>query len=280
MKKLLFILSLYCSFFTFGQSKEISHYITNEINWKENDTVYLFGNNVKFREHPNTDANNKVLDTLPIGAELRVIEVSKKTYNYNGIDYPWVMVQHDYEIGYVLSGLIANSKLEYQGEEFYILGYKKPSDNPFDTNVVTKIRAKKSNDEVVEQEIRFIKNHVYFSIYDAKGLEYVDNVVRISTLTESCGDTSIENYFTFSKENGFQLIFGTNIVADGGYSTVEEIIFPSDKFGENDKIILLDTSYDYADDEELISIEYTEKYEFAWPQENINEKIKKALKRK
>ena len=71
-----------------AQKQDKMHGISNKKAWKENDIVYLFGDQVKFREDANTEASNKVLDTLAMGAKLRVIDISPETYKYQGLDYP------------------------------------------------------------------------------------------------------------------------------------------------------------------------------------------------
>ena len=81
-------------------------YITPTKEFEPNQKVYLFGNDVKLREEPNT--SSKVISLLKISTEVFVIEKTNKIKLYNGIDWPWYKIKtSNGEEGFLLGGLIS-----------------------------------------------------------------------------------------------------------------------------------------------------------------------------
>ena len=80
MNKLI-ILVLLITKFSFSQETK---YHDPNLDLKNGENYYLFGNDVKFRQLP--DSSSEVIDLLKIGTEIQILEKTDHKLNYNGIE--------------------------------------------------------------------------------------------------------------------------------------------------------------------------------------------------
>ncbi|WP_196888148.1 SH3 domain-containing protein [Aureivirga sp. CE67] len=241
MKKILIVLIIFCVNIVIAQEDKNFHIrgvVSNEKNLKEDSFVYLFGNNVKLREEPNTEASNKILDTLPMGAKLEIVDISTESFTYNGVAYPWVLVEYDYQVGYVCSGLIADHKVTSNGKDYFVFSGNFPNEKePYTPKV--KVRTKNSKDEVIENEIDLqIENVEYtFTWSNGSGINGVENILSIDTSVEACGYSS-SSYIFLDDSNSFIKFKPLESYAGVGGGEDIDLIFPGDENGLKDYIIV------------------------------------------
>lgn len=206
-------------------------YITPTKEFEPNQKVYLFGNDVKLREEPNT--SSKVISLLKISTEVFVIEKTNKIKLYNGIDWPWYKIKtSNGEEGFLLGGLISKDIKKIKNS-IYLISLRKVNDDYF---VLT--RVVNGNQDYLENSKKIATTTFSISVSDNKGVKSIKNMIYIDYLAEACGVDG-GGYYLFNTGNSLIKAIELSSVADGGlYWLKEDVVFPSDFGGKKDKIIL------------------------------------------
>ena len=263
MKKLILLLLLTTSF-SFCQ--EIVYH-NPFLDLKSGEHYYLHGNDVKFRKLPNT--SSEVIDLLKIGSKIEIIEKSKKTLLYNGIESPFYKVKFKNKIGYILGGLISIEKKETENFK-YFFAFKRNS-GPFSFSLM--IRFLNKSLELKEKELKLGNENFTIELYNNKGIEGIENILFINYFAQSCGARGGGVYY-FGFENELKKVFEITVFSDSGISWFsEKLIFPNEENGVKDKIVYQRES-GISEDEETnwVEIKKTSR-ELKWENGEITPKI-------
>lgn len=265
MKKLIVVLFITANFALAQET--IDHYPDNDL--IHGEQYALFGNDVKFREQPNT--NSKVLTVLKIGEMVEIIEKSDKTLPYNGIESPFYKVRYKSEIGYILGGLLSLERKESE-HMTYVFAYKKDGEK-----YKLLIRSITKNLEINEITTALGNPRVSIHLSNNKGLSDIDNILYINNEAEACMVEGGGIYF-FQTKNDLKKVFQTSTWSDAGvFWQVDKLIFPAEENGVENKIVYEYEQGQYGD-EETNEIFITKKTkELRWengdilPKPNIND---------
>jgi hypothetical protein len=220
------LLLLFITNFSFGQ-ETIFH--NPDLDLKNGEYYYLFGNDVKFRKLP--DTNSEVIELLKIGTQIKIIGKSSKTHNYNGFDSHFYKVKFKNKVGYILGGLISIEKKE-NASSIYFFVYKKHA--KFDYSII--IRHLNKNLELKEAEYELATSKFSLELHDNKGIEGIENVLYLNYLGDACGFDNGGIYY-FQLENELKKVFViTQYGNEEGWQT-EYLIFPNDEKGIQGKIV-------------------------------------------
>lgn len=256
MKKIIYLIVLWGLTFTINAQDGIKYLDLNAV-LVPNQIVYVFGDNVKFRDNSSTDAN--VLEKLHIGAELKIIEKTGVTYLYNGINWPWYKVAYNNKEGYMIGGLISLDK-KIINNSMYLISLKKVND---DYHIITRV-VNEEGKKYLENSSRFGTESLFsLEVFDNRGLENINNMAFINYHVESCGAND-GGYYLFN--DGISLIKAIDVssVGDAGDWFVEEVVFPNQKGGKKGKILYSREKGEVVDETNNHTKAVVETCEFVW----------------
>ena len=199
--------------------------------FSQGSTEYLFANKVKLREAPSKTA--KVIELLPAGSEVTILEKTINYELYEGIESPWYLVNVNGKIGYILGGLIALDKLNSPEDgNLFLFQIRKLNDE----KLYLKIRPSIS-DETQEFIHQIPSYHFTIEITNNRGLNGIQNLISIDYIAEACGVEGGLSYLTWDGSS-LKLLATLSEIGDAGvYYVGEKFTFPLDKDGIENKII-------------------------------------------
>lgn len=225
MKKLIIIFILILKI-GFGQNVK---YLSEDYEFKNGEIAYMFGNDVKLREQPNTKSN--VLTLLKIGEQIEILEKSDTKMEFDGIESPWYKVKANNKIGFVLGILISLDKVTNTNLT-YLISLKKDGFKLF-----AKTRVLENGLDFKENISQLITREFSIKAIGNKGLENIKSILKIDYLAESCGANGGGIYLFYDGKNLMKAIDYTQVADAGAYWLIEEYIFPHDKGGKEGKIV-------------------------------------------
>ncbi|SDY07155.1 SH3 domain-containing protein [Lutibacter oricola] len=260
MKKIILILTLILTFQTiFSQSE--TRYVSRNFNFQSNQTEYLFADNVKFRENPNLDS--KIIDLLSIDSQIKIIEKTEKTLDFDGVKSNWYKIKVDNKIGFVLGALISVYNLEVENTKFK---FQIKSNEKND--IYLKVRVI-SNNRFEQFEYKLIGEEFSIDLRDNQNLNNLDNMIIVDYLAEACGVENGKTYIFWNNEKLYH-IADLSSMADGGmYSYSSYFIFPKSINGIKDKIIYKRETETMEDEETNWRKESIETRELIWNGEKL-----------
>ena len=211
-----------------GFSQDIK-YFSDNYEFKVGEIAYMFGNDVKLRAQPNTDAD--VLSLLKIGEQIEILEQSHSKMVFDGIESPWYKIKTADKIGFVLGSLISLDRVNY-GDQIYLISLKK------EEHVLSlKTRVLSDDLEFKENVSQIAPGSFSVNVTGNKGLENIQNIFEIDYLSESCGVNGGGIYLFYDGNDLIKAIDFTQVSDAGIYWFIEEYIFPTDKDGVKGKIL-------------------------------------------
>jgi hypothetical protein len=191
--------------------------------FEKGSTERLYGDNVVLRENPNSTA--EAIDTLSIGAEVKIMEKTAETMQFNGLESFWYKVKYGKQIGYVLGGLIAFDSKEINGETYLVTMAED------ELNIYVRCRLLKADNTYYGHESRISTNAFYLEAFDNRGIEGVESILCVNLFAEACG---VDGGMIYLFSTGERLIEAMQLsrVADGGsFWFHEKVTFPNDEDG-------------------------------------------------
>ncbi|NMH89671.1 SH3 domain-containing protein [Flavivirga algicola] len=225
MKKLLLLLLV--TKMGFGQDIK---YLSENYEFKSGDIAFMFGDDVKLREQPNTQS--EVLSLLKIGDQIEIIEKSDSHLLFDGIQSPWYKVKHQDKVGFVVGGLISLDK-KVNGGLTYLISLKKEGANL----LFLKTRLVEKGKAYIENVSQLETHDFSIEAYGNKGIDNIKSVFLIDYLAESCGINGGGIYLFFNGAELIEAIKFARMADADAYWFKEEYIFPSDKNGIKGKIL-------------------------------------------
>lgn len=232
----------------FAQEQE-QDYIFNTWQAAKDESRYIFADTAMVRIGP--DTKQAAIDTLLAGDDVVITDIlTKNMFTLKGITAPWIQIKYkkdgiDKE-GYVWEGLISFSPMR-RGDLKFVYAY--------DRRVDTLIENRKQFQYLVKLKVvqaRQVLAVTSFKIFDGEGASFsypkvmpalgltnVQNIVTLSFGGEACGVATDYYYFAWMKDGRLVALPGRTEVGDAGaYYHGEAFIFPGEKNGQPDTIIL------------------------------------------
>jgi len=223
--------------FIIGQ-ESIYHHINGD--FTNGQQYFMFGDDVKFREAP--DVNSKVKALLKIGTAVEIVEKTDKTILYNGIESPFYKVSHQGKTGYVLGGLISLEKKQSESATYLFTFHKE------EYKYTLLIRALRENQSFEQTSASLGSPGLSIDLIGNKGIEGIQHILRIDNEPEACAEVGGKIYF-FETANKLQNVFSTVVSSDAGvYWYNEELIFPEEEGGVEDRIVYKKEQGEYGDE--------------------------------
>ncbi|TYP96062.1 SH3 domain-containing protein [Tenacibaculum adriaticum] len=225
MNKLLLIF-LFIFEIGFGQDAK---YLSENYEFKNGEIAYMFGNDVKLRDQPNTESD--VLSLLKIGEQIEIMEKSNSAMEFDGIESPWYKIKTKDKIGFVLGSLISLDRV-INGNLTYLISLKKDG-----LKLYLKTRVLENELEFKENTSQLFTGEFSIKATGNKGLEIIKSIFEIDYLAESCGVNGGGIYLFYDGKELIKAIDYTRVADADLYWFIEEYIFPNDKDGLKGKIV-------------------------------------------
>ncbi len=254
---LLIVLSL---FFLDVYAQEVKYIETENIQFKSNEIVYLFGDDVKFRAEPTTESN--VIDVLKINSKVKIISEVNSSFNYNGIDWKWYKVSYNNKVGYIIGGLLSLDQKEV-GDSIYLISFKQ---NTLEGGYDLLIRlVNKKTLEYIELPYTLGDTNIFsIHVHDNKGLSSIKDMLLIDFMAEACGVDGGGCYFFNDGQSLTKAIQFSRMVDGDLYWQHEKVIFPEDYEGIKDKIVFISEHGETINEDTNYKKTTTESIEFIW----------------
>ena len=189
----------------------------------------LYGDNVALRKK--ADKESSAVDTLSIGEKVTILQKTKETIEINGLNSFWYKVRSKSGTGYIAGGLIAKDSKTI-GSDTYLLIYAGGDREDYGATVRCRLLA--SDGDFYGHEFSVNTSAFYIEAFDDRGIQGINNMLKINLFAEACGVDGGEVYLF---NDGTKLIKTLELsqVSDGGvFWFREEIKFPDEAYwGEN-----------------------------------------------
>ncbi len=184
--------------------------------------AYLFGDNVRLREEPNTDS--KFLVEIPIDSEIEIIEKTEFTQLINGIESNWVKIEYKEYKGYILDNFISvctktniNSTL--------LTTYKKEFKKLY---LLLRYLDKQTNIYIEDKySINYENAEILF--LENINLSEISDVLIIDYFAEACGIEGGKDLIFRFEEFTIETVELSAVSDSGVYWLVEDIEFPNEE---------------------------------------------------
>ncbi|PHR24001.1 MAG: hypothetical protein COA38_16825 [Fluviicola sp.] len=236
----LILTSIVFSFLLFSFSSSAQYddqrVVSSYYEFEEGSTEYLYGDNVVFRANPSSSA--KAIDTLSIGSEIEIVRKTEEKTSFNGLDWNWYKVKVGRKTGYILAGLIALDRVRYDDVVYLVTvaGVKKSTEDWEYIDYKVRARVILPTGDFYGHETNLNTNSFYIDAFGSRGLNGVDNMLRINLFAEACGVDGGEVYIFNNGSRLFKALSLSSIGDGGVFWFSETVIFPEDEGGWNEVV--------------------------------------------
>lgn len=246
-----FVLTCLFASFTvplFAQEQE-QDYIFNTWMAAKDESRYIFADTAMVRISP--DTKQAAIDTLLAGDDIIITDIlTRNMFTLKGITAPWIQIKYkkdgiDKE-GYVWEGLISFSPMR-RGDLKFVYAYDRRVDTLIENDkrfqYLVKLKVVQGRQLLAVTGFKIFDGESasfsYPKVMPALGLTNVQNIVSLSFGGEACGVSTDYYYFAWMKDGRLVPLPGRTEVGDAGaYYHGESFIFPGEKNGQPDTIIL------------------------------------------
>lgn len=249
---------------------------------KQQNPAFIFCDKVNVRELPNS--KSKVITQLPIGARIDILSKTDKIDEIDGLVDYWYKITVNNKIGYIWGGLISNYYIFInQNVQNLLLMIRNFSEHSYANHI--DLEKFKNRKYPLDFECKILKNNkpLYglkdlgiIGEYNIKSMTYnkydgfsepvyllrimYDNKSELSELGSG------EMYF-YINDNHIYLVLEAWSGSEGGGGNKFRIIFPNNRNGEPNKIIIENTYLGYEHPGE-IKITSVNKEKYIWNKTN------------
>ncbi|MDW5290873.1 SH3 domain-containing protein [Formosa sp. PL04] len=246
------ILLIFLFIFNIGYSQDTKYFSTNT-EFDKGEIAFMFGNDVKLREQPNTESD--VLSLLRIGEQIEILEKSDATMEFDGMESPWYKIKTKDKEGYVLGSLISLDRV-FDKNLVYLISLKKD-----DSRLFLKTRVLEPNLEFKENISELSTWQFSIKASGNKGIENIKSIFEIDYLAEACGVDGGGMYLFYDGNELIKAIDYTQVSDAGLYWFMEEYTFPNDEDGVKGKIIYKSDSGE------------TKEYDTEWTESTVTRRL-------
>ena len=220
------------------------------------DTVLALGNDVNVRERPNIEG--VVMGMVPIGTRMKILSREEDSHEVRGFSAPWYKVAFispsSFNTGYVWGGLVTEGydTLDYERDLLILYGlYASSKDDSGHIDTDIQVRLAENNSEILRTIVPGIgtpKTLNYCEVLDNRGLTGIENIILIHFYDDTNGGTYGKQVFFWDGED-LKHMFSLYDGSDAPYYSSQRLIFPDDRGGRPEQVILK-SEVGYWDDED------------------------------
>ncbi|MCW3464145.1 hypothetical protein [Chitinophaga nivalis] len=248
MKRFSFFLYLVLS----GAATSYAQTRASTWNLQPGESRYIFTDTAYVRTGP--DTRQTIADTLFAGDEIIVREILEKPLALKGFTAPWLQISYKKDSveknGFLWQGLVSLTPLR-RGDIRFIFGIdrrftKTYQDNgvPYEASeILIRLKAVTGGTSIHSAEFRITDeetlNYTDGRIMSGLGLTNVRNIIVLTFSGAACGIPTNHYYFAWLQDNRLVRLPGRTDESDAGvYYHEERFVFPAEKGGQPDQIIL------------------------------------------
>lgn len=209
---------------------------------------YIFADTAFVRVNP--DTKQAPVDTLLLGDEVKITGFTGKNLLLKRMDLPWLKVSYkkdgqDKE-GYLWEGLISFTQIR-RGDLKFVYAYDRIVDTLIEKQpheqYVVKLKVVQAGKQLTGTSFKiFATESSSFAsgrVMSGLGLSNVQHIVSLEFGGDACGVETNCFYFAMMKDGRLADLPGRMVVGDAGvYYHDESFVFPAEKNGEPDTIIM------------------------------------------
>jgi len=218
------------------------NYITRYIEFKPNDTAYIFTKKTPLKE--NVESNSKTIAEIEIGQWVIIDTVFAESFEFT-IKPVLCRVKYKDKIGYLTTSALSQAKTLFPIFNTYFLFKMVKAEDGQDS-----IKIKEVNSGNIQSEKAVLLYGEIFFVYltDTKGLDGINCLIVIDYISESCGMEGGVTYFSWKPKVISELVHLEAVSDAGEFSIQETLIFPTDPGGIEGKLIFKSVEYTVEDE--------------------------------
>lgn len=241
MKKILYLFVFigFCQW-SWAQDDQEDLYASPVFNFEKGTMQKVLVNETNVRERPNLESN--VVATLHEGQRIKIESEPDRILQLADRVAPWYKISFDADgkrkTGYVWA---ANLCIGYRHLDGYDFLWGASGSKQDEIKMEVKVLKNKIHQQSIFYEINVYESLAYVSfkwLNTNKGLKGVENILVAEVGGEACGiPTYVKNMLWFNGQ--LKPLPTLMLVSDAGiFYHTEELIFPNDKGGKNNQIIM------------------------------------------
>jgi len=250
MKRYILILLLLIPLTGKGDDENIVY----NYSFNENAETFIFGNNSRLRKAPEIKGDN-IVETLPAGYPVRILEKKSQTMALNGFREYWYRVSFfksgKKNTGYIWGGLLSAAYVK-KGKDILLLGFSKYSEDGFEGECRLVRKGKIISSLPVKlhflpsgEEEPFYGYSISMKINNSMGLSGLENVVSIYNEYAACGYPRGNVWVGVASGKLYYLGTDSSVSEAGVFQYEEQMIFPSQDKSLKDEVRLVIESFDF-----------------------------------
>jgi hypothetical protein len=247
--------------------------------FENNSFTYTFGENINVRKSDKIASGN-LADKINAGRKVKILSKASE-YTINGFTQNWYEIEYENDkktrTGFVWGGFLSMAHVLIKDEEnddaaIAMAGIKNYS---HDKGFAGELRICK-NGKIIssaeftphnmtgEEKQNSYSYGVAASISGPAELSGVKNIIKINCIYEACGYPNGSSYFSWDGKKVSYIIKDEYISEAGCFNYEKKVIFPGDKGGEKDRIIIEENSseFDEVKNDYVLKSSKKEKFDF------------------
>lgn len=254
-----------------AQADKTTHYSYGE--FVKGSTVYLFGDRVNIRQQPGVQG--KPTHMLPVGHPVTIQQKSENTYTSSGFVQNWYKIAYNWEgsdhSGFIWGGLLSLTQNDLSGNRKLVTGI-----TGFNASKQFTGEARLIHRGKVISTIQIIPHYTYgsedgryyyytrSSVIGNMGLESIDRMIKLYFGYDACMHASGDIYVGIAGNRLVHVVKTSNIGDAGVFRSEEKAVFPGDKGGIKNTVIVIGQQYQFDEGKSNYKLTGTEKKVYRW----------------
>lgn len=240
---ILLCIALVASFYSFAQDKDVYIPLYTPLSGDQ----YVYADTAFVRSSPALNAT--INDTLFVGDNITITSNEKETSTIKGIWAQWSKVHYQkggkFRDGYIWAGLLTFNPMR-RGETQFVYGLERVIESKRDgvelKDYIIGLKVVVNKQKVASYKFKLEDSEsaraTMAQVSTNKGLPNIKNIIALTFSGEACAIPTLTYRFGWTGEKLYQLPLETDMVDAGTVYYDEQFIFPSDKSGLADRIIM------------------------------------------
>lgn len=232
MKRYLLILLLFIPMEAWSEESAVYHF-----SFVEGSNTYIFGDSVRIRKSPEV-AEENVIDTLPAGFPVKILQRTKNSMVMNGFSEYWCSIgyrKNGKELtGYVWGGRLSVGHVKI-GRDLFMLGFKRYAEEDgfegecrlIHEGVIVSTLPVMLHFIPSGEADPFYGYSISLKLHDNLGLAGLDRIVSINNDYGACGFPRGNIWIGFAAGKLYYLGIDSSVSEAGVFHYEEQMIFPS-----------------------------------------------------
>jgi len=226
---------------------------------KKIQNSYIFQDNVAVYSDIESIDKNKIA-SLSTGNQITIIKKTEISSIKAGFNEYWYKISYSEKnqnkIGYIWGGDISKLSIDLDDDLqllFGIIKYSKDKNFEAKIKVLNKDRLLSSLTFLPLQSSfsgKWYSYDVEYKIEDSKGFKNIDKFIVIKFIYEACGYPNGDIWLAFDGKKMRYAFERVEVGESGAYYVEQKILFPRDKHGKKDTVIIVKKIYHYDEEKE------------------------------